>query len=104
MNREFPMPAAALVTVDATDATQAALLLTSDMLSTLSPQIDAFLAVYRRGLRPEALQVAESVSQLLEDADIPLDDPLEVPYRVGALGDAREAEAQAPAPEQAKPA
>ena len=55
--------------IDAHDATQAALSLTPEALSVLRPQIDAFLAVHRRSLKPEPLQVADSVSTLLDETD-----------------------------------
>ena len=56
----------ALATVmEAQDATQAAIGLTGAALSVLHPQIDAFLAVHRRTLRPETLVVPESVNQMI---------------------------------------
>jgi len=57
------------IIVDSGDAVQAALALTPEMLSILHPQIDAFLAVHRRNLKPEPLHMPETVSQLLDDVE-----------------------------------
>ena len=55
------------IVMDSQDAVQAALALTPQALSTLHPQIDAFLAVHRRNLKPEPLHMPESVAQLLHE-------------------------------------
>ena len=47
---------------------QAALSLNREMMATLRPQMDAFLAVYRRKLRPETLAISEAVNELIEDS------------------------------------
>ena len=52
--------------MEAQDATQAALSLSPELLSVLHPQIDAFLAVHRRSLKPEPLQVNEALDDLLD--------------------------------------
>ena len=50
-------PRALDLVMGAQDATTAALSVTPEVLSTLSPQIEAFLVVYRRSLKPEPLQM-----------------------------------------------
>ena len=78
--RTYLGPATLEVLMEAQDATQAAMALTGDALATLHPQIDAFLAVHRRNLRPENLHIADSVAALLDDeADALADEPLDVP-------------------------
>ena len=64
-------PRALAVVLDSQDAVRAALALTPDLLSTLHPQIDAFLAVHRRNLRPEPLHMPDSMAQLLETGKAP---------------------------------
>ncbi len=61
-------PQALSVVMDAHDAVQAALSLNVDALRTLHPQMDAFLAVHRRNLKPEPLHLPDSMSTLLESA------------------------------------
>ena len=52
----------------AQDATSAALAVTPEVLATLAPQIDAFLVVHRRSLKPEPLQVSATVREALASA------------------------------------
>ena len=59
--------AALPVVMEAQDAVQAALSLTPDMLSVLRPKIDAFLSVFRRNLKPDPLQMADAVSELITE-------------------------------------
>jgi hypothetical protein len=90
------------VIVEATDATQAALALTPDALAILQPQIDAFLAVHRRSIRPEQTKLTDGVQALLEDEDAEApaeeEEALSVPFRA-SLADAP----AAPAPAEAAP-
>ena len=61
-------PQAFSIVMNAHDAVQAALSLNADMLRTLQPQMDAFIAVHRRHLKPEPLHLPEAMSTLLESA------------------------------------
>lgn len=54
--------------MSAQDATSAALAVTPEVLATLAPQIDAFLVVHRRSLKPEPLQVSATVREALASA------------------------------------
>jgi len=84
--------------MESQDATQAALALTGPALAILHPQIDAFLAVYRRNLRPETLHVSDGVAALLdEQVGAPAEEEvLDVPFR------ATLADGDAPAPTEAE--
>ena len=85
-------PPAMEVVMGATDATSAALSMTPEVLATLAPQIEAFLVVHRRSLKPEPLQMAHSVQEAL--AAVPMG---------GGGGVADTVEDGAPAEEEALP-
>ena len=85
-------PPAREVVMGATDATSAALSMTPEVLATLAPQIEAFLVVHRRSLKPEPLQMAHSVQEAL--AAVPMG---------GGGGVADTVEDGAPAAEEALP-